>query len=152
VTPFQRHLAITVVLAGLAGFVGVWVGTQHMGGGARPTPPLRAAVDELTHRGLVGLTAEQKQRIDDIQARYVHTRTELRARIAAANVELANALAEEMSFGPLAQQSIQHLQDNVGELQKQTVLYVLELRSVLTPQQRVVFDEKVVAALMTEPR
>lgn len=147
-TPFQRHLAITVVLAGLAGFAGVWVGSVRIDRNSRPPAPLRAAVDELTHRGLIGLTAEQKQKISEIEARYSHTRSTLRGRIAAANIDLANALAQEMSYGPLAQDSIHRLQSDVGELQTQTVLYVLDLRAVLTPEQRVVFDEKVVAALM----
>jgi hypothetical protein len=148
VTLFQRHLAITVVLAGLAGFAGVWVGSARIARDTRPPTPLRAAVDELTHRGLIGLTGEQKQKIGAIEARYSHTRSGLRARIAAANIDLANALAQEMSYGPLAQDSIHRLQNDVGELQTQTVLYVLEVREVLTPEQRVIFDEKVVAALM----
>jgi hypothetical protein len=148
VTPFQRHVALTVVLAGLAGFAGVWVGTARFSRDARPPAPLRAAVEELTHRGLVGLTAEQKRKIAEVEARYSHTRSGLRARIASANVDLANALAQEMSYGPLAQDSIHRLQSDVGELQTQTVLYVLDVREVLTPEQRVVFDEKVVAALM----
>jgi hypothetical protein len=152
VTPFQRHLLLTIVLAGAAGFFGVWIGARRFDYSSAPPPPLRVAVDELTRRGLVGLTPEQKDQLNRIEERYAHQRTQRRTRIAAANVELANALAEEMSYGPLAEASIEHLKSEVGELQKDTVLYVLDLRAVLTPQQRVVFDEKVVAALMTEPR
>lgn len=151
-TPFLRQLLVTVVLAGLAGFVGVWVGvgTRRMEPAQAPAP-LRAAVDELVQRGLVGLTAQQKSRISTVEADYAHKRTALRAQIAAANVELGNALAEEMSLGPLADTSIQHLQTAVGELQRATVVYVLQLRAVLTPQQQAVFDDKVVAALMATP-
>jgi hypothetical protein len=39
----------------------------------------------------------------------------------------------------------------IGDLQRETVAYVLDLRGVLTEQQQMVFDEKVVAALMTSP-
>lgn len=152
-TAFQRQLIITVLLAGLAGFIGVWVGVHRLDASLYPpAQPLRAAVDELSHRGLTGLTAQQKAQINAIDQRYAHTRTVLRAHIAAANVELSNALAEEMGFGPAVEKSIDDLKSVVGELQRQTVLYVLSLRAVLTPQQQAIFDEKVVAALMTDTR
>ncbi|HTW75320.1 MAG TPA: periplasmic heavy metal sensor [Steroidobacteraceae bacterium] len=152
-TPFQRQLILTVLLAGIAGFVGVWVGVNRLDASLYPpAQPLRAAVDELSRRGLTGLTSQQKQQINAIDQRYAHTRTVLRARIAAANVELSNALAEEMGFGPAVEKSIDDLKTQVGELQRQTVLYVLSLRAVLTPPQQAIFDEKVVAALMTDTR
>jgi len=150
VTPFQRQLAITVVLAGIAAFLGVWFGVNRVDASLYSTPaPLRLTVDELTHRGLVGLTSEQKQKINAIDQSYSHKRTQIRVRIAAANVELGNALSEEMGFGPAVEKSIDDLKSQVGELQRQTVLYVLNLRAVLTPPQQQVFDEKVVMALMT---
>ena len=152
-TAFQRQLLITVLMAGIAGFVGVWVGIDHLQPALNNTPaPLRQTIDELMQRGLVGLTPAQKRQISAIEAGYAHTRTQLRARIAAANVELGNALADEMGFGPQAQKSIEDLEANVGALQKATVLYILALRAALTPTQKEVFDERVVAALMTVPR
>ncbi len=148
---FQRQLLLTVLLAGLAGFAGVWFGAHGIQKEASPPAPLRLAVDELTRRGLVGLTGSQKARIDEIEVRYSHKRTKLRTQIAAANVELADALAVEMTLGPQVERSIEHLKGVIGELQHETVAYVLELRSVLSEQQQMVFDEKVVAALMTPP-
>jgi hypothetical protein len=154
VTAFQRQLIVTVICAGLAGFIGVWFGVHHLDASLYPSAqtPLRAAVDELSRRGLTGLSDKQKQQINAIDQHYAHTRTVLRARIAAANVELSNALAEEMGFGPDVEKSIKDLESVVGELQRQTVLYVLNLRAVLTPPQQAIFDQKVVAALMTDSR
>lgn len=150
---FQRQLIITVLLAGFAGFIGVWVGVKRVDASLNPPArPLRAAVDELSRNGLSGLTSEQKAQITAIDGRYAHTRALLRGRIASANVELSDALAEDMGFGPAVQKSIEDLKSVVGELQRQTVIYVLSLRAVLTPPQRQVFDEKVVAALMTDTR
>jgi Spy/CpxP family protein refolding chaperone len=99
----------------------------------------------------VGLTPAQKDKINDIEVRFTHERTRLRARIANANSELADALADEMSIGPKVDTSIDHLKSLIGDLQRETVAYVLDLRGVLTEQQQMVFDEKVVAALMTSP-
>jgi hypothetical protein len=148
---FQRQLWMTVVLAGAAGFAGVWFGARALQSDAAAPPPLRLAVDELARRGLVGLTAEQKAKIGAIELRFAHQRTSLRARIASANSELAVALADEMSLGPQVEASIEHLKSMIGELQHQTIAYVLDLRAVLNEQQQMVFDEKVVAALMTDP-
>jgi hypothetical protein len=67
--------------------------------------------------------------------------------ISQTNVELAAAMSEEMAFGPQAQTAIDHLQHSVGDLQSSTVLYVLEIRDVLTPEQRMIYDQKVVEAL-----
>ena len=97
------------------------------------------------------MTQSQKARIDDIEIRYSNKRRKLRSRIAAANSQLADALAVEMRLGPKVESSIDDLKGIVGELQHETVAYVLELRSVMSDQQQVVFDEKVVAALMTPP-
>jgi hypothetical protein len=149
---FQRQLVLTVVLAGLAGFTGVWFGAHGLQTESNPpSAPLRLAVDELTRRGLAGLTQPQKDKINDIEVRFAHERTRLRARIANANSELADALADEMTLGPKVDTSIEHLKSLIGDLQRQTVAYVLDLRGVLTERQQVVFDEKVVAALMTTP-
>jgi Spy/CpxP family protein refolding chaperone len=152
VTSFSRQLAITVVMAGLAGFCGVWVGVSKLDrSGASAPPPLRKAVDELTQRGLQGLTPGQKEKIGAIEERYARQRARLRQRIADANLELSDALSEEMSFGPAVEHSIEDLRGSVGELQRQTVVYVLDLRAVLTPAQQELFDQKVVEALMTDP-
>jgi hypothetical protein len=56
-------------------------------------------------------------------------------------------MSEEMAFGPQAQLAIDHLQHSVGDLQSSTVLYVLEVRDVLTVDQRIIYDQKVVEAL-----
>jgi nickel and cobalt resistance protein CnrR len=147
---FQRQLLLTVLLAGLAGFAGVWFGARSFETEA-PKAPLRMAVDELTKRGLVGLSQSQKDQINEIESRYARKRSKLRGRIAWADSDLADALAEEMSLGPKVETSIEHLKSLVGELQHETVAYVLELRAALTEPQRTIFDEKVVSALMTPP-
>jgi hypothetical protein len=150
-TTFQRQLLLTVLLAGMAGFGGVWFGAHGLQTDSASRAPLRMAVDELTKRGLLGLSTAQTEKINEIQARYAHKRTKLRVRIAAANSELADALADEMTLGPNVEISIEHLKSMVGDLQREAVAYVLEVRAVLTEQQQMVFDEKVVAALMTPP-
>jgi Spy/CpxP family protein refolding chaperone len=151
---FWRNLAITVVLAGLAAYAGTRLGAQHLTQQPPEAPRtrllLRDSVDQMVHHDLK-LTAEQTRRIDDIEARYAHKRNALRAQITSANAELGEALANEMALGTAAQRALEHLQGAMGELQKQTILYVLEVRAVLTPQQQQVLDQKVFESLTVGP-
>jgi len=152
VTPYWRHLLLTIVLAGAAGYGGVWMGGHRLASQPPLPPMLPSVVSELTRHGLQGLTTQQEQQLNLIAARFIAHRDELRHGISAANFELANALAEETSMGPRTQAALERLKVTVGALQAGTVEYVLELRKVLNTEQQAVFDTKVVEALMTEAR
>jgi hypothetical protein len=152
VTPYWRHLLLTIVLAGAAGYGGVWMGAHRLAAPPTLPPMLPSVVSELTSHGLQGLSKQQEQQLNAIAGRFLARRNELRRGISAANFELANALAEESSMGPRTRASIERLKNTVGDLQTATVAYVLELRGVLNAEQQVVFDTKVVEALMTEER
>jgi Spy/CpxP family protein refolding chaperone len=140
------NLVITLIVAAIAGFVGAWAGAEGLHRQREQTSLLRESVRELTMAGLK-LTPEQSKEIAAVEDRYTKRRNTLRVQIGRANVELASAMSEEMAFGPQAQTAIDHLQNSVGDLQSSTVLYVLEIRDVLTKEQRVVYDRKVVEAL-----
>jgi hypothetical protein len=73
-TTFQRQLLLTVLLAGMAGFGGVWFGAHGFQADSASRAPLRMAVDKLTKRGLLGLTSAQTEKINEIQVRYARTR------------------------------------------------------------------------------
>jgi Spy/CpxP family protein refolding chaperone len=147
---FWRNLAITVVLAGAAAFAGARLGEQKLP--AKPAEASRAplgmrdSVYQMVHQDLQ-LTDDQKHKVDDIEARYAHRRNELRAKIGAANAELGEALANEMALGTAASRALEHQEQDMGELQRETILYVLEVRSVLTPKQQQALDQKVFESL-----
>jgi nickel and cobalt resistance protein CnrR len=151
VSPYWRHLFLTVVLAGAAGFLGVWVGARRFQ--LPPSQPLMLpnVANELRSRGLQGLTEAQEAQLKAIAMSYADTRAKLRRRVSAANFELADSLAIETQLGPRTQTSIDRIKTAVGEMQQAAVVYVLDLRQVLTPAQQMVFDDKVVEALMTDP-
>ncbi len=154
---FWRNLAITVVLAGLAAFIGADLGTRNLSlqkqtgaESARARLLLRDSVYQMVHQDLT-LTGDQKRRIDQIEDRYARRRNALRAQIGSANAELGEALANEMALGTAAQRALEHLQESMGALQKETILYVLEVRSVLTPAQQRTLDQKVFESLTVGP-
>ena len=149
---FWRNLVITVVLAGLAAYAGARLADQP----ARPAEAprakllLRDSVYQMVHQDMT-LSADQKRRIDEIEARFAHRRNELRAQIGSSNAELGEALANEMALGTAASRALEHLQQSMGDLQRATILYTLEVRAVLTPQQQQVLDQKVFESLTAGP-
>jgi Spy/CpxP family protein refolding chaperone len=149
---FWRNLAITVILAGLAAYVGTRLGEHPSKPVEAPRAKLllRDNVYQMVHQDMV-LTPDQRRKIDDIEARYAHRRNELRAQIGSANAELGEALANEMALGTAASRALEHLQQAMGDLQRETILYTLEVRSVLTPQQQQVLDQKVFESLTAGP-
>jgi hypothetical protein len=147
---FWRNLGITVVLAGLAAFAGARLGEQQHPARPAEAPPaplgMRDSVYQMVHQDMQ-LSDDQKRRIDDIEARYAHRRNELRAKIGAANAELGEALANEMALGTAATRALEHQEQDMGDLQRETILYVLEVRAVLTPKQQQALDQKVFESL-----
>lgn len=147
-----RNIAITVVLAGLAAYAGTRLGEGRLQPAEAPRARLllRESVYRMVHQDMT-LTAEQTRKIDDIEARYARRRNGLRAQIGSANAELGEALANEMALGTAASRALGHLQQSMGDLQRETILYVLEVRAVLTPQQQQVLDQKVFESLTAGP-
>ena len=152
---FWRNLVITVLLAGGAAYAGTRLGEQHL----TPKPAaeaqrgpvgMRDSVYQMVHQDMQ-LTADQAHKIDDIEARYTHRRNELRAKIASANAELGEALANEMALGTAASRALEHQEQDMGDLQRETILYVLEVRAVLTPKQQQELDQKVFESLSAKP-
>ena len=139
---FWRNLLITVVVALLAGGIGGWMGAQNALDTDAQTLPLRQTVHEIVRRDLK-LTNDQSKEIQAIEDKYYDRRTELRQDVATANSELADALMADMAFGREAQQASSHVERGLGELQRATIMYVLEVRDVLTPEQQMIYDRKV---------
>ena len=140
--PFWRNLLITVVVALLAGGIGGWMGAQNGLDSDAQSLPLRQTVHEIVRRDLQ-LTPSQSAEVQAIEDKYYDRRTTLRETVAEANRELADALMADMAFGREAQQASNHVEQGLGQLQRATILYVLQVRDVLTPEQQMIYDRKV---------
>ncbi len=147
-TVFWRNLLITAVLAFAAAFAGAKFGAQ--GTGHRPPNLLRESVFQMVHHDLK-LTPAQEVAIGKIDQRYEHQRNVLRADISSADAELAQALAAEMSLGTSAERALSHIQGSLGQMQREAVLYVLDVRAVLNPDQQMVLDRKIFESLALGP-
>ena len=140
-TGFWRNLAITVVVAPAAGWAGGALGVRTLTV-TDEMLPLRQTVSAIV-RNDMRLNDDQIRDIQNIENRYYDRRIQLRSHVADANRELADALMNDMAFGREAQQASQHVERGLGDLQRATIVYVLEVRDVLTPEQQVIYDRKV---------
>ena len=140
--PFWRNLIITVVVALLAGGIGGWMGAQNALDSDVQSLPLRQTVHEIVRRDLK-LTPSQSAEVQAIEDKYYNRRTALREDVAVANRELADALMADMAFGREAQQASNHVEQGLGQLQRATILYVLQVRDVLTSEQQMIYDRRV---------
>jgi hypothetical protein len=146
-TVFWRNLLITVVLASGAAFVGARLGAQAP---PKPAPLLRDSVYQMVHHDLT-LTSVQQAAVRQIDQRYENRRNAQRADIIAANAELAQALANEMALGTAAERALGHIQGSLGQMQRDSVLYVLDVRAVLMPDQQAMLDRKIFETLAHGP-
>ena len=138
---FWRNLALTVVVALAAGWAGGALGVRTLTA-TDEMLPLRQTVSAIVRNDLK-LNGEQIRDIENIENRYYDRRIQLRSHVAEANRELADALMNDMAFGREAQTASLHVERGLGDLQRATIVYVLEVRDVLTPEQQVVYDRKV---------
>ena len=143
----MRGLAPTalgvVVLTMLAAAVGGWIGVRYGMHEAKRSPP---TLDEVVHQGL-HLTSAQQQRIAALEAAFAKRQATLEDEMRAADRDLAQAIVAEHRYGPRAQQAIDRFHAAMKALQQETVIHVLAMREVLTPEQAKRFDETVMQVL-----
>lgn len=142
---FARGLLITLVLSVLAAFAGAWGGATYIVSRLHDETPLHEVVHEK-----LDLTPGQERRIAGLERDFAARRHVLESEMRAANAELAQAIGHEHAWSPAVQQAIDRFHRAMGELQKETILHVLAMREVLTPDQAAVFDDTVVKALTDE--
>lgn len=142
---FARGLLVTIVLSIVAAFAGAWGGASYIVARMQDQPPLH----EMVHEKL-DLSAEQERRIEGLERTFAARRQRLESEMRAANAELAGAIETEHAYSPAVQQAVDRFHRAMGELQKETILHVLAMRQVLTPEQAARFDDTVVKALTDE--
>ena len=123
-----RTAIAVVVLTVVAMAAGVWIGGNIGTGHVHET----ADVHNILHNQL-GLSSEQEDKIEAIEAKFALDRKDLDMQMRAANLELARALETERAYGDAAKTAISHFHAAMAKLQELTVVHILEMRAVLTP-------------------
>lgn len=140
----SRGLVLTIVLAALAAGLGTWLGARYIYD-QRHTPSLH----EFVHHEL-RLSDDQSRRLELLEQDFAVRRRAREAEMRAANAELAAAIQARHEYSPDVKTAVERFHHTMGELQKETILHVLEMRKVLTPEQAAKFDRRIGEAL-TEP-
>ena len=139
-----RGIILILVLALVAGAAGAWLGGRYLG-----PHPRTSSFHDLLHDEL-DLTAEQERRIERLEAEFAPRREALQIELRQANLELAAALRGRKVYSPEAQAAIDHFHETMGDLQTATIVHVLQMRAVLTPEQARLFDQRIQESLTEE--
>ena len=142
----SRGLVLTLVLALLAAVIGVWIGTRYIG---RETST--ASVHQFVHSEL-NLSPAQDKQLEALEEAFAVRRREREAQLRAANAELAAAIQSRHEYSPEVQAAVERFHHEMGELQKETILHVLDMRKVMTPEQAAKFDRRISEALTEQSR
>ena len=142
-----RSLLLTLVLSVVGAAVGAWGGAEYVMHRAHAAPSLHDVVHEKLH-----LTPQQKVRMEGLERDHATRRHAFEAEMRAANADLAQAFQEQHAYTPQVQAAIDRFHHAMGGLQKETIVHVLAMRSVLTPEQTAQFDQTVVKSLTEDGR
>jgi len=137
----SRGLILTLVLTLFAAVGGTWIGARYIY--AQQHQP---SLHEFVHEELK-LNADQQTRLAALEQDFAVRRRAREAELRAANAELARAIQARHEYSPEVQAAVERFHDAMGELQKETILHVLAMRAVLTPEQALLFDQTVQRSL-----
>lgn len=141
-----RGAILTVLLAALAAGLGAWGGANYVLN-SKKEPSLH----EFMHEKL-SLSAEQSRQLQAIEREFSITRSAREAELRMANAELAGAINAKHEYSLEVRTAIEHFHDVMGELQKETVVHILQMRAILTPEQAAIFDRRVSEALTEDAK
>jgi Spy/CpxP family protein refolding chaperone len=117
---------IVVVAAGAAG-----VGAMFF---AKWNAPSRVVAHDWIHLEL-GLTADQEAALLPIESSYAERRDRLERALREANGALADAILADGRDSEGVHRAIEEIHSRMGDLQKETIGHVFEMRAVLTADQ-----------------
>lgn len=131
----------------VAALAGVFIGRELFGGCRHAGNDLH----ELLHDRL-DLDAGQHARLKEIEARFAVRRRAIELELRADNARLADAIQAEHGNGPQVRAAVDKSHAAMGELQKETLAHIFEMRQLLRPHQAAEFDHAVTRALTSDER
>ena len=145
-----RSMLLTALIAILFGFAGAELGLRHDPSSTDTRKvTLNDTINQLLKHDL-RLSDAQKTSIDAINGRYTRQHNQLTANLYMARAQLGGAFSENMSLSDPTKEAISNMQVIVGDLQTLTISYIVDIRDQLTPDQRHIYDQKVVEILMRD--
>jgi len=98
------------------------------------------------------LNASQEAKVEAIETRFAARKKALAADMRTANAVLADAIEAEHGYGPKVTIAVDHVHHVMGDMQKETLEHLFEMRAVMNADQARRFDQTVVKALTADTR
>ncbi len=99
----------------------------------------------------IGITADQDQKLIEIERTFAEKQRVLRGKIHVGNLELAAAMLEDKAFSERVAAAVERIHHAQGELQKLTIEHIFDMQTVLTPQQAEKLNKLAADALVQNP-
>lgn len=99
----------------------------------------------------IGITAEQDQKLSEIEKNFAKKQSVLRGKIHVGNLELAAAMLEDKTFSERVAAAVARIHHAQGELQKATIEHIFDMQTVVTPQQAEKLNKLAADALVQNP-
>ncbi|NBX72844.1 MAG: periplasmic heavy metal sensor [Alphaproteobacteria bacterium] len=99
----------------------------------------------------IGITAEQDQKLSEIENKFADKQRVLREKIHVGNLELAAAMLEDKAFSERVAAAVERIHHAQGELQKATIEHIFDMQTILTPQQAEKLNKLAADALVQNP-
>lgn len=99
----------------------------------------------------ISITAEQDQKLSEIEKKFSDKQHVLREKIHVGNLELAAAMLEDKTFSERVTAAVERIHHAQGELQKATIEHIFNMQTVLMPQQAEKLNKLAADALVQNP-
>ena len=99
----------------------------------------------------ISITAEQDQKLSEIEKKFSDKQRVLREKIHVGNLELAAAMLEDKTFSERVGAAVERIHHAQGELQKATIEHIFDMQTILTPQQAEKLNKLAADALVQNP-
>lgn len=99
----------------------------------------------------IGITADQDQKLIEIERTFAEKQRVLRGKIHVGNLELAAAMLEDKAFSERVAAAVERIHHAQGELQKLTIEHIFDMQTVLTPEQAEKLNKLAADALVQNP-
>ena len=141
------RIALIALIAFAAAVAGVYAARTF---GEQPQKS-ESELHGFLHHELM-LDAGQKAQIEAIEARFFVRKKALELDMRVANARLAEAIETEHGYGPKVTAAVDQVHHVMGNMQKETLEHLFEMRAVMNPDQARRFDQTVVKALTADAR
>lgn len=101
---------------------------------------------KVLHQKL-SITNEQEIKLHALEEEYEDKKNKLKKQMHLANMKLADALKKDKSYSLNVQASVDEIHHVMGEMQKQTIKHLLEMRPILDKEQNDKLEQLITNAL-----